>query len=172
LWQAFNEPAAVADREPVEQRVLVDSNMFFMDYENTKLSPVWYCQCKGIFTPDDSGLYDFSLGVEGTARLYIDDELLIGNFENQTPGSTLFGSGTIEEMGSKELIAGRDYRIRVEWGCAKTSSLPPCGPVGGRHGGLIFGGFKRMDPDQAIQEAVDLAATVDQVVIVVGLNGE
>jgi beta-glucosidase len=172
VWRAFNEPATVADRKPLEERVLVDSNMFFMDYENDLLAPIWYCQAEGIFTPDESGLYDFGLGVEGTARLYVNDELLISNVDNQTPGPTLFGSGTIEEMGSTELKAGQDYRIRVEWGCGKTSKLPPAGPVGGRHGGLIFGACRRLDTEQAIEEAVELAKTVDQVVLVVGLNGE
>ncbi|KAK0388796.1 hypothetical protein NLU13_5039 [Sarocladium strictum] len=172
LWRAYNEPATVLDRKPVEERVLVNSHMFFMDYRNENLAPVWYCQCDGIFTPDETGLFDFGLGVEGTAKLYVDDELLVGNFENQTPGPTLFGSGTIEEIGSKELVAGQDYRIRVEWGCYKTSKLPAAGPVGGIHGGLMFGAFRRMSPEQAIQEAADLAATVDQVVLVVGLNGE
>ncbi|EFQ35754.1 glycosyl hydrolase family 3 N terminal domain-containing protein [Colletotrichum graminicola M1.001] len=172
LWRAYNEPVTVASRKPVDERVLIDSNMFFMDYENERLAPVWYCQAEGIFRPDESGLYDFGLGVEGTAKLYVDDALLISNFENQTPGPTLFGSGTIEERGSAELVAGRDYRIRVEWGCAKTSKLPPSGPVGGRHGGLIFGAYRRMDPDQAIKEAAELAKTVDQVVLVVGLSGE
>lgn len=172
VWRAFNEPATVTDRKPLEERVLVDSNMFFMDYENQLLAPVWYCQAEGIFTPDESGLYDFGLGVEGTARLYVNDELLISNVDNQTPGPTLFGSGTIEEMGSTELDAGKDYRIRVEWGCGKTSKLPPAGPVGGRHGGLIFGACRRLDPELAIEEAVELAKTVDQVVLVVGLNGE
>ncbi|KAJ4138466.1 hypothetical protein NW768_002300 [Fusarium equiseti] len=172
VWRAYNQPETVNTRKPVDERVLLDSNIFYMDYVNEKLDPVWYCQCNGIFTPDESGLFDFGLGVEGTAKLYIDDELLISNVENQTPGPTLFGSGTIEEMGSKQLNAGQDYRIRVEWACGKTSKLPPAGPVGGGHGGLTFGACRRRDPEEAIQEAADLAATVDQVVLVVGLNGE
>jgi beta-glucosidase len=171
-WRAYNEPSTVADRTPIDERVLENSNMFFMDYENEKLGSVWYCQTEGIFTPEESGLFDFGLGVEGTAKMYIDDVLLVSNVENQTPGPTLFGSGTIEEMGCKELVAGQDYRVRVEWGCARTSKLPPSGPVGGRHGGLIFGACKRIDPEQAIKEAAELAKTVDQVVLVVGLNGE
>ena len=172
MWRAYNEPATATSRKAVDERLLVDSNMFFMDYENERLAPVWYCQAEGIFTPEESGLYDFGLGVEGTAVLYVDDELLISNVENQKPGPTLFGSGTIEKKGHMQLCAGQDYRIRVEWGCSKTSKLPPSGPVGGGHGGLIFGAWRRMGPDEAIKEATELARQVDQVVLVVGLNGE
>ncbi|KAM5522692.1 glycosyl hydrolase family 3 N terminal domain-containing protein [Fusarium oxysporum f. sp. phaseoli] len=150
-WRAYNEPATIKDRVPLDER---------------------YSQAEGIFTPEESGLYDFGLGVEGTGRLFIDDALLISNIENQKPGETLFGSGTVEEKGSMELVAGQDYEVRVEWGCFKTSKLPPSGPVGGRHGGLRFGAYRRIDPAQAIEEAAQVAKSVDQVVLVVGLNGE
>ncbi|KAK2687323.1 hypothetical protein QWA68_013689 [Fusarium oxysporum] len=171
-WRAYNEPATIKDRVPLDERVLTDSNCFFLDYEHPDLAPVWYSQAEGIFTPEESGLYDFGLGVEGTGRLFIDDALLISNIENQKPGETLFGSGTVEERGSMELVAGQDYEVRVEWGCFKTSKLPPSGPVGGRHGGLRFGACRRIDPAQAIEEAAQVAKSVDQVVLVVGLNGE
>ncbi|RKK76020.1 putative beta-glucosidase I [Fusarium oxysporum] len=171
-WRAYNEPATIKDRVPLDERVLTDSNCFFLDYEHPDLAPVWYSQAEGIFTPEESGLYDFGLGVEGTGRLFINDALLISNIENQKPGETLFGSGTVEEKGSMELVAGQDYKVRVEWGCFKTSKLPPSGPVGGRHGGLRFGACRRIDPAQAIEEAAQVAKSVDQVVLVVGLNGE
>ncbi|CEI63570.1 putative beta-glucosidase I [Fusarium venenatum] len=171
-WRAYNEPASAKDRVALDERVLVDSNCFFLDYEHPDLSAVWYSRAEGTFTPDESGLYDFGLGVEGTGKLYIDDVLLIDNVEDQTPGETLFGSGTVEEKGSIELRAGQDYKVRIEWGCFKTSKLPPCGPVGGRHGGLRFGACRRTDPIQAIENAVQVANSVDQVVLVVGLNGE
>ncbi|KAH7025702.1 glycosyl hydrolase family 3 N terminal domain-containing protein [Microdochium trichocladiopsis] len=172
-WRAYNEPPTVVGRRPVDERVLTDSNCFFLDYEHPDLAPVWYCQAEGTFTPAESGVYDFGLGVEGTGRLYVDDELVVSNVENQKPGTTLFGAGTVEETGSKALVAGRDYRVRVEWGCSKTSKLPSVPPVGGQHGGLRFGAARRIaDPARAIAEAAALAAQVDQVVLVVGLNGE
>jgi len=171
-WRAFNEPASVVDRKAIDERILTDTNMFFLDYVHEDLNSIWYSQAEGIFTPDESGIYDFGLGVEGTAELYVDDVLLVRNVENQKPGETLFGSGTIEEINGKQMAAGQDYRIRVEWGCARTGSLPPFGPVGGKHGGVRLGACKRIDPVLAIEEAAEVARTADQVVLLVGLNGE
>ncbi|KAJ1337254.1 beta-glucosidase [Microdochium nivale] len=172
-WRAYNEPATVAGRKVLDERELVDSNCFFMDYENEALAPLWYSQVEGIFTPEESGLYDFGLGVEGTGRLYVDDVLVVSNVDNQKPGTTLFGAGTVEERGSKELESGREYRVRVEWASFRSSKLPARTPVGGLHGGLRIGAARRIaDPEQAIAEAAALAREVDQVVLVVGLNGE
>ncbi|KAH7325555.1 glycosyl hydrolase family 3 N terminal domain-containing protein [Stachybotrys elegans] len=171
-WRAYNEPPSEVDRKPIDERVLGESSIFFLDYENEALAPVWYCQAEGVFTPDESGLYDFGLGVEGTGMLYIDDVLVIDNAQHQKPGGVVWGSGTIEEIGSKELVAGQDYRVRLEWGCAKTSKLSPTGPVGGKHGGFKLGVCRRIHPDDAIAEAVEVAKNADQVVLVVGLNGE
>lgn len=41
-WRAYNEPASVKDRVPLDERVLVDLNCFFLDYEHSDLAPVWY----------------------------------------------------------------------------------------------------------------------------------
>ncbi|KAJ4113972.1 hypothetical protein NW760_000864 [Fusarium oxysporum] len=157
-WRAYNVPATIKDRVPLDERILTDSNCFFLDYEHPDLAPVWYSQAEGIFTPEESGLYDFGLGVEGTGRLFTDDALLISNIENQKPGETLFGSGTVEEKGSMELVAGQDYEVRVEWAVSKQANCHLLVP--------------RIDPAQAIEEAAQVAKSVDQVVLVVGLNGE
>ncbi|KAG9497359.1 hypothetical protein J7337_010219 [Fusarium musae] len=144
-WKAFNEPATSIDRRPIEERVLTDSNYFLKDYHNTDLAPVWYAQAEGIFTPDE---------------MVVRTTLASGS-KAQTRGETLFGSATIEEKGEKVLTAGQQYRISLEWGCAKTSKLPPFGPVGGKHGNWRMGCFKRIDPVQASEDAVAVSKTVN-----------
>ena len=51
----------------------------------------------------------------GQADLYVDDQLLISNQRNQTPGDLFFGNGTVEELGCTELQVGRRYKVRMEW---------------------------------------------------------
>ncbi|KAK9342520.1 glycoside hydrolase superfamily [Lipomyces starkeyi] len=84
-------------------------------------------------------------------RLFLDGELIVDNKTKQRQGTSFFGIGTPEERGSKYLEAGRPYRILV---------VVSFGP-----GGLRLGACRRIDPDQAIQDAVDLAAKADQVVV-------
>lgn len=168
----FNDPPTNVERTPLEERTLTDSNIFFLDYDHPDLKKIWYAETEGVFAPTESGTYDFGLCVHGTGRLYIDDELLVSNVEHQRPGPSFLGSGTLEEIGAKALVAGRSYRITVQWGCARTSTRKTPGTVDFGHGGLRFGGCLRQDAQDLIDAAVRLACEVDQVVICVGLGPE
>lgn len=168
----FNDPPTSETRTLLEERHLDNSDIFFLDYDHPNLNPLWYAEASGDYTAAESGTYDFGLCVQGTGRLYIDGKLLVSNVENQRPGPSFLGSGTLEETGSKELVAGQTYRITVQWGCAKTSTRKTPGTVDFGHGGLRFGGCIRLDVDQAIEAAAKLAASVDQVIICAGLGPE
>lgn len=169
-WKVYNEPPGAAVRRLLERRVLTDANIFFLDYDHPELAPIWFSDAEGILVVEEDGLYDFGLSVHGTARLYVDGKLLISNVENQKAGSSFLGSGTVEELGEMELVAGKQYRILVQWGCAKTSKLKRPGVVDFGHGGFRFSACKRMMGIQ--DEAVRLAASSEQVVLFAGLSGE
>ncbi len=170
--KVYNEPPTAYKRQLLEERLLTDSMIFFLDYAHPSLNPIWYADAEGIFVPCESGVYEFGLCLQGTGRLYIDDELIVTNVENQRSGPAFLGSGTLEEVGCKTLVAGTAYRILVQWGSAKTSALKPPGVVDFGHGGFRFSGCKRLDPQEAIEAATELAKEVDQVVIFTGLSGE
>lgn len=170
--KVYNEPPEASQRNLIEERLLTDSMIFFLDYQHPKLAPIWYADSEGIFIPEESGLHDFGLSVQGTARLYIDDELVVSNVENQRSGPGFLGSGTLEETGAKELVAGTPYRILVRWGSAKTSKLKAPGVVDFGHGGFRFSGCKRLDPQESMKQAAELARMTDQVVLFAGLSGE
>jgi beta-glucosidase len=170
--RTFNDPPSVTHRKPLEERHLVDANIFFADYAHDNLNTIWYAEADGIFTPTESGLYDFGLAVTGTAQLFLDGKLLIDNATHQRSGSSFLGTGTVEEMGHKELKSGESYHINVQWGCAKTSTLRKAGAADFGHGGLRFSGCRRIETKASIKEAAELAAKVDQVVIFAGLSGE
>ncbi|KAG4435734.1 hypothetical protein IFR05_008784 [Cadophora sp. M221] len=170
--KVFNEPPESKERNLIEERLLTDAMIFFIDYSHPRLEKIWYADAEGIFTPEESGLYDFGVCVQGTARLYIDGKLIVSNVENQRSGPSFLGSGTLEEVGTMEMEAGKQYRVLLQWGCAKTSKLKAEGVVDFGHGGFRFSGCKKLDPQEAIQKAADLAKTVDQVVLFAGLSGE
>ncbi|PYH97185.1 hypothetical protein BO71DRAFT_448160 [Aspergillus ellipticus CBS 707.79] len=168
----FNEPPTVATRTPLEELHETDSLVFFLDYSHPELQTVWFADAEGYFVPEESGLYDFGLCVQGTGKLFVDGKLLINNADVQRPGPSFLGSGTMEERGTMELVAGRQYRVHVQWGCAKTSKFKVPGVVDFGHGGFRFGACKQLSPEEGITEAVKLAESVDQVVLLAGLSAE
>jgi beta-glucosidase len=169
----YNDPPEASHRELLEERTLTDSNVLFAGFDRQDLAHIWHVDAEGIFTAPESGLYDFGLCVYGTARLYIDDELIVDNVENQRSGPSFIGCGTVEETGTKELVAGQQYRIFLRWASANSSTrVKPDGVVLFGHGGFRIAGCKRLDFDVSIMEAADLARSVDQVVLFTGLSGE
>lgn len=172
IIRTYNDPVSVQSRVPLEERVLNSSNMFFIDYTHPKLSLVWYAEIEGTFTPETSGTYDFGVCVQGTAELFVDGQKIVSNVDDQRPGSSFLGNGTAEEIGSLDLEAGRHYTITIQWGCSKTSRLRKPGTVDFGKGGLRFGACRRLDPAEAIRDAVELASKVDQVIVFAGLSGE
>lgn len=172
-FRVYTEPPCSLDRRAVDTLHMTSSSAFLMDYKHPKISgDLYYVTMDGIFEPLESGIYDFGLTVAGTGQLFVDGELVVDNKTNQRQGTSFFGIGTPEERGSIRLNAHQSYRIYVEYGTAPTSNLKLHGVVSFGPGGLRLGGCRRIDPEQAIQHAVDLAAQVDQVVVCVGLNGD
>ncbi|KAJ5313224.1 uncharacterized protein N7443_000108 [Penicillium atrosanguineum] len=172
-FSVFTEPASNKNRKAVDILHMKSSSCFLMDYKHPKIhSDIYYITMEGIFEPTESGVYDFGLTVAGTGELFIDGEKLINNKINQRQGTSFFGIGTPEERGAQYLEAKKQYKILVDYGTAPTSNLKLHGVVSFGPGGLRVGCCKRIDIESAIQNAVDLATTADQVVICVGLSGE
>ncbi|KZL76058.1 beta-glucosidase [Colletotrichum tofieldiae] len=178
VLRVYNDPPpkhterAADSRKPLEERVLDDANIWFVDYENPDLAPIWWAETEGVLVPERSGEWDFGLSVHGTGELYIDGKLVVSNVENQRLGSSFLGCGTVEELGTMELEAGRSYRVLVRFGCSATSKVKASGTVDFGQGGVRFSGCPRLEPAAAIQEAVEVAKSVDQVVVCTGLSGE
>jgi hypothetical protein len=110
------------------------------------------------------------LSVFGTANLYIDDELVIDNTTSQTRGTAFFGKGTVEELGSRELVAGTTYKIRIEFGSANTTTAKTVGMVNFGGGAANLGACLRMNRDEMIEKAVEAATEADYTILCTGLN--
>ncbi|KAL4955337.1 glycosyl hydrolase family 3 N terminal domain-containing protein [Aspergillus filifer] len=167
----YNEPMTVSNRKCLGTEPIATSSWQFMDYKLAGLNrALFWSTMIGDFTPDASGVWDFGLTVFGTANLYIDDELIIDNTTNQTKGTAFFGKGTIEEKGSKELVAGQTYIIRIEFGSGNTTTMKTTGMVNFGGGAANLGASLRMDPQEMINRAVKAAANSDYAIVCTGLN--
>jgi beta-glucosidase len=112
-----------------------------------------------VIHPRQSGRWRFSLESAGKSRLFIDDQLVVDNWE-PTPGTTFmgFGSTTVEE--DIELVADRPYRLAFEL----TSG-------GLRGAGLRIGALPDL-PADAMELAVSAAADAEVAIVMVGSNSE
>ncbi|KAF9893152.1 hypothetical protein FE257_012564 [Aspergillus nanangensis] len=167
----YNEPVTAPERHRLSTEPTTTTAFQFMDYNAPGLNrSLFWATLIGEFTPDASGLWDFGLSVFGTANLYIDDELVIDNTTQQTRGTAFFGKGTVEEIGSKTLVAGTTYHLRIEFGSANTTSMKTVGMVNFGGGAANLGACLRMDAEQMVEDAVRAAQEADYTVLCTGLN--
>ncbi|KAL6408745.1 beta-glucosidase [Ilyonectria robusta] len=173
-FKAFTSPDSNRDRNPVDTLHLVDTDMYFADYYHPELKEdLWWGEIEATYEAEETCEFEFGLCVFGTARLYIDDELLIDNETVQRRGGSFFNVGTVEETGVKKLTAGQTYKVKVVFASGAASKIKDTdGVVTFGGGGVRIGGAKVVDPDEEIAKAVELAKSVDQVVLCVGLNSD
>lgn len=167
----FNEPHGDKNRICRDEIYTDVSEMLLVDYAHPDISPeLFYMDLESIFTPEVSGEYEFGCSVRGTAKLYIDGELIVDNATKQRQGSTFLGAGTLEERGSKFLEAGKTYQVVLRFGSSLTQKVKKKGATAMRGGGVRVGGCLKVDPVAELNKAVGLAKGVDQVVICAGLS--
>lgn len=170
--RAYNEHPSVANREATDDIVIDKTDLLLVDYYNPKLkSATWYADFDGSFVADEDCTWDLSLVVCGTAKLYVNGELLVDNETKQTPGNAFFGTGTVEEKGQLKVKKGETYNFKVQFGSSATSKLPGALDLAGG-GALRIGGCKVIDEKKEIAHAAALAKDADQVIICAGLNAD
>ncbi|MBE3046627.1 glycoside hydrolase family 3 C-terminal domain-containing protein, partial [Candidatus Bathyarchaeota archaeon] len=172
LMKVYNEHPSDASRKCVDEVVVPKTELLLVDYYNTKLdSNKWYADFEGSFVAGEDREWELSLIVHGTAKLYVNGELVINNAEDQTQGEAFFGMATVEEKGRVQLKKGETYTVKVEFGSAATSPLSDTGVVFGG-GCLRVGGCEIIDPKAEIAKAAALARDAEQVIICAGLNAD
>ena len=113
----------------------------------------------GWFWPQHDGRHEFSLRGDGTARLVLDGSLLL---DETTLGlddpHDVFGYPTVRRTCSADLIAGRGYRLRIDyaWADARPGAQYETFSLGLRQ------------PSGTIEEAVEAVRGADATVVFVG----
>jgi beta-glucosidase len=174
IMSFYNSPPGTPDRKLVVEEHFQRAYCQLMDYKHPDLNfDLFYITAEAIFTPDESGTWDFGLSVYGTANVYLDDELIIDETtEKQKAGGAFFGKGTPEKIGSKDLEEGKEYKLRVEFGSSATSTSPQIGVTTFGGGGFQLGAARRVDPAVSIDRACKLAQDADYAILCTGLNAE
>lgn len=170
-WTVYNEPPSAKAREPVDQLCFTKTEMFLVDYCNPKVGDLWYADLEGTLVAEEDGEYDFGVIVCGTAKLFVNGELVVDNATKQVPGDAFFGTSTREEMGRLRLQKGQRYDVKVEFASAPSFTLKMDSIIAGA-GTLRVGGCRVLDAQEEIRNSVRLAREHDQVVICAGLNAD
>jgi beta-glucosidase len=167
----YNDSPEDKGRAKVESFNLLKTELHLVDYYNKKLkSDLWYADFEGSFVADEDCTWEFGLVVCGTAKLFVNGELVVDNATVQRQGEAFYGSATVEEKGFYKVKKGETYNVKVEFASAVTSKLQDQTIIGG--GSLRIGGCKVIDPKQEIAKAAELAKVADQVIICAGLNAD
>lgn len=170
-FSVYNDDPSVNTRRCVDLKTFTQTDAMLMDYKvpgNT--SGLWYADIEALLVPEKDGEYEFGLCVYGTANLYVDGKLIIDNKTKQRQGTVFFGCGTVEERGSISVKKGQTYRIKVVFASAVTNTLGTGGVIRFGGGAFRLGGAFKIDHEEEIRLAVELARGADQVVICAGLN--
>lgn len=171
-WTVYNEaPGGSSPRVPVDELFFTKTEMHLVDYSNPKVKDIWYADLEGSITAEDDCVYELGCVVSGTAKIYVNGELVVDNATQQVAGDAFCGAATREERGSIPMVKGCEYHVKLEFGSAPTYTLKSDAFVPG-HGSLRVGGCKVIDGQEEIKKSVQLAKEHDQVIICAGLNSD
>lgn len=170
----YHEPPTEKSRHQFDEVNIDVTQAFLADYYHKDLDGnLFWVDIEGEFEVDESAEYEFGLTVWGSAQLFVNGKLVVDNTKDQIGGDAFFNLGTIEEKGSIKLEKGQKNKIRVEFGSAPTSTIKTEDSVDFGGGGAVrFGVARIIDPKEEISKAVDLAKSVDKVVLSIGLTQE
>ncbi|KAG5801424.1 hypothetical protein H9Q74_014032 [Fusarium xylarioides] len=166
----YSQGPSVPDREIVDESHLPDSSWQLMGYSHPKLDKLFYATVESDLVIQETGSFEFGLAVYGSARLYVDGQLLIDNNLVQRGGTFFFGKGTVEEKAQMHLDQGQKYRITIEYESAPSSKLIKPGVVNFGGGAGRVGLASAVDPEIGIQKAVSAALQSDMTILCVGMT--
>jgi len=170
--KVYLDPPSKKDRKQIDEVHVPTTDVMLMDYKHAQLpaNHLFYLVLEGQFTPDETGVYEFSVSVAGTAKLFIDGKLIVDNETKQVLGDSFFGAGTREEIGEVKLQKGKTYDISVAVGTLPAMTIRSPGATAMGAGGVRVGGTRKTNAKVELEKAINLAKEVDQVVICAGLN--
>ena len=127
----------------------------------TSASSVFGVRIATTFSPDVSGSWTFGVASVHDARVLVDGVELLNN-EGHAPGGSFFGMGRAEIKGSVYMEAGTTYELVAEMRREG---------VGNNMGGLNLGALAPSS-DRMLDDAVDLAASAECSIVIVGTNDD
>lgn len=145
--------------------------MYFADTHPANVPEAYWLRVKATYTAPKTVTMQLGLCVMGRGRLYIDDKQVVDlwtNHPKKTHQTPMFNQASMEMMGDLEAEKGKRYEISVL--LSNESVEPGVGVLPAS--GLRIGSCEKINPDEAVAEAVELAKQVDIPIVIAGLNSD
>ncbi|SCO92634.1 related to beta-glucosidase [Fusarium oxysporum] len=147
------------------------TSMYFSQMRLENVPATHFIRVMTTFIAPDTGKYRFALSVCGKAKLWIDGQLAVDQWNNhpiKTDDTPCFNKLSMERFVDVEVTKNQQYDIVI------LMANTPLKAIAGSPspGGVRLGGQQLRDEEQAIQNAVQLAREVDVPIIVTGLSSD
>lgn len=167
----YDKPVNDLERQFLEECVLDYTHISFYDYGSDKYPNLDYCiDMEGYWKCDESSIYEIGLSVLGSAKLYLDNELIVENASTIGDEFGFFAEDFKEKRVKVSLKADEIYKIKVCFESPQRLDFPVSTECGG--GTVNFGISKDISPLAEIKKAQEIASRHDKVILCIGLNKE
>ena len=132
---------------------------FAKDIIGTEDRPDIFVKFSCTYVPDISGEHAFEIFAIGKSKLLINNEEIIDNWTDPLPGDAFFAHGSSSKRGASHLEKDKSYQIEIQY---KFEGNFPA----------IYIGCQPPDKIDLLDEALNIAKEVDEVVLLVGTNSD
>ncbi len=155
IWSGADQSGPAAKIKETKDSVLRFYDGFAPVGPDGELSAV----ITGTFTAERDGSHLFGLMSAGFAKLFINGELVIDNWTDQTPGESFYSFGSTEKTAPVDLVAGEAVSLRVEFLKTAFHILS-----------AVQIGCQPPQETDLMAEAIEAAKQADAVVLMLGTN--
>ena len=132
---------------------------FAKDIIGTEDRPDIFVKFSCTYVPDISGEHAFEIFAIGKSKLIINNEEIIDNWTDPLPGDAFFAHGSSSKRGASNLEKDKSYQIEIQY---KFEGNFPA----------IYIGCQPPDKIDLLDEALNIAKEVDEVILLVGTNSD
>ena len=132
---------------------------FAKDIIGTEDRPDIFVKFSCTYVPDISGEHAFEIFAIGKSKLLINNDEIIDNWTDPLPGDAFFAHGSSPKRGASYLEKDKSYQIEIQY---KFEGNFPA----------IYIGCQPPDKIDLLDEALNIAKEVDEVILLVGTNSD
>jgi beta-glucosidase len=172
LLEWFSEdPSLDKGAKILQSETTTSTQMYFSQMFFPLVPTAHYIRVRTTFAAPQTGKYRFALSVCGKARLLVDGNEMVDQWNSQpekNDDTACFNKLCAERHADIDVEQGRAYELEI----IMTNILLNAHSGAPAPGGLRLGGRLLCDDDEAISAAVTLAQSVDVPIIMTGLSAE